>query len=395
MDIVYMSLRSYAGMPHTLTLLSPLAKRGGNYCTIKRIRNHLKSHGYECQLEDPKLFKSRHEMDDILSRDSMGVLIGIHAYRTGAYMKDSNLPYIVILGGTDINEFSKDPEAMTVMTEVVMKAKFVVCFSTTIRSKALSLWPNVCHARLVLIPQAVHTSMSSFNLITYLSSRPEVGCLQSSSQQKPVIFVFIGGIRPVKNPIYLVSTFQEWHARDKRIILLIVGPKLDEQYCTKVFEPAISKHPGIVYIPGLPMEDTHAVMSQSFALVNSSDSEGMCLAILEAMQIGIPVFARNIPGNRAIIEDNVTGFLFDSPQTFLQKAESIVENVDRSLNVTKQAKEYILQHHNLESERKAYTDLLEQCITEIEADNTEIPKLAMSVTINEEYLATHTITQDS
>ena len=43
--------------------------------------------------------------------------------------------------------------------------------------------------------------------------------------------------------------------------------------------------PGVVYIPGLSTEDTHAVIKDSFALVNCSDSEGMALAILEVLSI--------------------------------------------------------------------------------------------------------------
>ncbi|KAH9525562.1 Glycosyltransferase 1 domain-containing protein 1 [Bulinus truncatus] len=149
----------------------------------------------------------------------------------------------LILGGTGINEFSKDYRALDIMTEVITKARFVVCFSPTIRDKAVALWPDIPLIKLALIPQAVHTCSSSFNLMTYLSSRPE-GSYMNSSYQKPLVFVFVGGIRPVKNPTYLVPLFQEWHAKDRRILLLIVGPKTARDW---------------LYIPGLPVEDTHAI----------------------------------------------------------------------------------------------------------------------------------------
>ena len=47
---------------------------------------------------------------------------------------------------------------------------------------------------------------------------------------------------------------------------------------------------GVVYIPGLSSEDTHRAIQQSFTLVNSSNSEGMSLAILEVIQQLIFVF---------------------------------------------------------------------------------------------------------
>ena len=33
---------------------------------------------------------------------------------------------------------------------------------------------------------------------------------------------------------------------------------------------------------------------------------------LQAMDLGVPVIARNIPGNRAIIDNRQTGLLYDS-----------------------------------------------------------------------------------
>jgi len=41
--------------------------------------------------------------------------------------------------------------------------------------------------------------------------------------------------------------------------------------------------PGVIYISGLERDDCHAAIRDSFALVNSSDSEGMALAILEVI----------------------------------------------------------------------------------------------------------------
>ena len=48
-------------------------------------------------------------------------------------------------------------------------------------------------------------------------------------------------------------------------------------------------------------------------VVNSSDSEGQCNALLEAMLAGVPVLARDNPGNSALIEHGVTGWLWHSP----------------------------------------------------------------------------------
>jgi hypothetical protein len=63
-------------------------------------------------------------------------------------------------------------------------------------------------------------------------------------------------------------------------VLLIVGPTIDEQFMDE-FESALVNKRGIVYIPGVPSSDLHAIVRDSFALVNSSVSEGMSTALLE------------------------------------------------------------------------------------------------------------------
>ena len=70
-------------------------------------------------------------------------------------------------------------------------------------------------------------------------------------------------------------------------------------------------------------------MTQADMLLNTSESEGVSNAVLEAMQLGLPVcepvlkwseeqfgrmqvVARNIPGNCALLEHQRTGLLFES-----------------------------------------------------------------------------------
>ncbi|OWK13935.1 GLT1D1, partial [Cervus elaphus hippelaphus] len=80
----------------------------------------------------------------------------------------------------------------------------------------------------------------------------------------------------------------------------------------KVLEEA--RTPGVQLIREMAQEDLHAVMKNCFAVVNSSVSEGMSAAILEAMDLEVPVLARNIPGNSAVVKHEVTGLLFSDPQ---------------------------------------------------------------------------------
>jgi glycosyltransferase involved in cell wall biosynthesis len=51
-----------------------------------------------------------------------------------------------------------------------------------------------------------------------------------------------------------------------------------------------------------------AWMKNSVATINSSFSEGGANTVLEAIQLGVPVIASDIPGNRGFLGENYAGY---------------------------------------------------------------------------------------
>ena len=60
-------------------------------------------------------------------------------------------------------------------------------------------------------------------------------------------------------------------------------------------------------------------MEEADVVVNTSLSEGMSSAILEAMSLGTLVMARNIPANRVLLKNLDHGILFSTPEEFCKK----------------------------------------------------------------------------
>jgi glycosyltransferase involved in cell wall biosynthesis len=54
----------------------------------------------------------------------------------------------------------------------------------------------------------------------------------------------------------------------------------------------------------------------------------MANSVLEALARGRAVLAADIAGNRSLIEDAVTGFLFGSPEELTAKADRLLEDPD-------------------------------------------------------------------
>jgi glycosyltransferase involved in cell wall biosynthesis len=105
----------------------------------------------------------------------------------------------------------------------------------------------------------------------------------------------------------LAEAFSRWHAMcplRRNVVLAIVGPVLDKTYAQEV-EKQVQTLPGLRLLPCLPKTSLLALLGAAFAVLNTSRSEGMSGAILEAMQLRVPVLARDIPGNRAIVTHEV------------------------------------------------------------------------------------------
>lgn len=62
--------------------------------------------------------------------------------------------------------------------------------------------------------------------------------------------------------------------------------------------------------------------------VNCADMEGIPVSIMEAMAFGIPVIARNIGGNREIVEDGINGFLIQEKESAKLLAASIIRMIE-------------------------------------------------------------------
>jgi len=102
--------------------------------------------------------------------------------------------------------------------------------------------------------------------------------------------------------------------------------------------------------------DRSMIYSNLDLLIVTSQTEGLSIAILEAMAQGIPVFATRVGGNERLVQDNITGRLFDyddsttlsqllvntlrSPELLTTWGENARQHVATNFSLRKTAKEY-------------------------------------------------------
>nr|KAF6403428.1 glycosyltransferase 1 domain containing 1 [Molossus molossus] len=132
-----------------------------------------------------------------------------------------------------------------------------------------------------------------------------------------------------------------------------VDPEFSREVRAKVQRSA-----GVRLVPEMRQGELHAVMKNCFALVNSSVSEGMSAAILEAMDLDVPVLARNIPGNAAVVRHGVTGLLFSDPQEFVQLAQRLIRDPALGGELVANGRKYVSTYHSWWAERDTYQRLV-------------------------------------
>jgi glycosyltransferase involved in cell wall biosynthesis len=69
-----------------------------------------------------------------------------------------------------------------------------------------------------------------------------------------------------------------------------------------------------------------AVLREVDVVLNHSVSEGLPNVLLEAVALGRPILARDIPGNRAAFTPELNGLLYDSSESFVSQALALARN---------------------------------------------------------------------
>ncbi|XP_034068624.1 glycosyltransferase 1 domain-containing protein 1 isoform X2 [Gymnodraco acuticeps] len=406
-----------------LLFLACLSPKTGNHTTAERIRSHIESAGHTCELRDAAEFQSPAEVANLISSNpTFEGALAIHLFKAGRLLLDIQVPFGVIFGGTDINEDVKVEQKRVVMEQVLQKARFAVAFTDKLKEEA-ELYLLSQSSRIYVQPQGIQTEVSEkFCWSEFLRSSD--ASIEHVDELR--VFLLVCGLRRVKDPLYLVEVFSEWHYENPLNVLVIIGPKIDPLFTVEVeavvksFSPRafsttklcgrklpslVRSSPGLsVHVPysaavfpalslSLPFsiihasvspesrrtelcrcfcraagvflaqersqQELHAAMKRCFAVVNSSVSEGMSAAILEAMDLGVPVLARDIPGNAAVVQHEFTGLLYSSPQEFVHQSHRLLSDHELRERVVRNGKLYVEEHHGLNQERETYRRLVD------------------------------------
>jgi len=125
-------------------------------------------------------------------------------------------------------------------------------------------------------------------------------------EKEDFTIICVANLHINKGHKYLLKAFEEIYKKNKKIKLLLVGDGEEKNNLKKQLENYISKN-NILFLG--KRNDVPQMLKISDIFVLPTLFEGMSNAIMEAMSSGLPIITTEIPENRELIENDLTGIL--------------------------------------------------------------------------------------
>jgi hypothetical protein len=81
-------------------------------------------------------------LSSFVQQQGCTAVLGVHAFRAGKVLLDSQVPYLIVLGGTDVNVMAEDASKCQVMQQALDKSAAVLAFSREMLSKMRQVVPR-------------------------------------------------------------------------------------------------------------------------------------------------------------------------------------------------------------------------------------------------------------
>jgi glycosyltransferase involved in cell wall biosynthesis len=166
-----------------------------------------------------------------------------------------------------------------------------------------------------------------------------------------VIVTYVGRLESVKGVDDFLEAVTPLLAHHPEALIQVVGWYKDAH-------PLVERHAHQVTFTGL-REDVPAILSESDIFVLPSYSEGLSNALMEAMASGCACVASDVGGNRFLIQNGITGFLFPvgDREALAAHVRRLINDPSKRQTLGEAARKRIVEHFSWEVVSKMYENL--------------------------------------
>lgn len=285
-------------------------KSGGNWVTATRLSKGLRKRSIEVDIAEVREVTKE-------SLEKYDVIHVFHVFKSlkkiSSWLMDMDKKVVVSFTGTDLKELKEMKMEKEAVVNILNKSKKIIVFHKEAGEEVIQ--QGILPEKIKVIPQ---TPMPMVNLNRGHSSGTWIS-------NEDITFLFVGGIREVKGPLEVVEMMSDIVEEVENVKLILVGPCIDNDLVDQL-RKKIKNKKWAVYLGEVSHEEVQELISRSDIVVNSSFSEGMPNALLESQQLGKPILARNIAGNRSIVTHGLNGYLFKSKEEFKYYGIKLAQN---------------------------------------------------------------------
>jgi len=177
--------------------------------------------------------------------------------------------------------------------------------------------------------------------------------------------VFVGRLAPEKGLDTVIDAWPSVQATYPEARLILIGEGPDRATLEqRVKALGLTLGPGrAVELPGALADPTEALRGADLFVLPSRE-EGMSIALLEAMALGIPLVASSIAGNRRLVSDFKHGRLAPAgdPQGLARVIIDQWSNFDRAFHMGRAARNRVDQEFSIRSVARKHLELFQDIV---------------------------------
>lgn len=138
--------------------------------------------------------------------------------------------------------------------------------------------------------------------------------------------LFLGRIDPIKRVDWLTDLRLSLNNRHKIVIAGGAQDSASTEYLYRL-KAKCADNPRYIFTGPVSGQEKDELLSNCVALLSPSKNEGLPVSLLEALSMGKCCIASDIAGHREVIEDGISGFLFDQndKDAFLAKVNYVLD----------------------------------------------------------------------
>jgi glycosyltransferase involved in cell wall biosynthesis len=317
-----------------IALISPYScgPARGNITTITRIAHFLGLTGVETLILAIDTL-SADQMQQRLAEFRAHCIHGFHACLCGPVTRQLatrlHVPYLITLTGSDVHDpqLRKNKDIIKAVTA----AQAVICFDRSDAAVLASCFGGVAE-RISVIPQGVEPLS--------IMSGETFGLADDF-----FVLLLPAALRPVKQIEFPLQALEALANRLPQLRLVIAGGAIDGDYAATI-QSMLCKAPYARWLGEIPHDQMGSLYQRADLILNCSRSESMPNSLMEAMALGRPVLAADIPGNRSLIRHGETGWLYRSGADFSDRVLQLAEHAELRTACGQRGREYVLAHHS-------------------------------------------------